>query len=272
LKRAFAALAALASLAVAPGAQAACPRLLPWHRVGASLGHAVEPWPLGLAGFSPFPLLLFSPTGLDHDARLVAQKNLGGRYRIEQVSTYAPYVVAGTAVVGIGVSALAGACEGLRPFSAILQGMAGGLILTATLKWAVGRQWPNAGGDPSAPDRLSYPENAKRFRPFRFGFGAWPSGHTLALFAAAAAFRASENELGLVRFLGYPLALGVGAGMWLGDRHWASDIVSGAMLGEAIGTSVGRSFARTEDEPARLGSFLLVPVERGALAGWTGVW
>jgi len=32
--------------------------------------------------------------------------------------------------VATGVSVVAGACEGLRPFSAVLQGMAGGLVLT----------------------------------------------------------------------------------------------------------------------------------------------
>jgi membrane-associated phospholipid phosphatase len=258
-----------AALAVAPGARAACPRLAPWSRAGTSLGHFVEPLPLGLTGFSPLPLLLFSPTGLDHDARLVAQKNLGGRYHVENVSYYTPYVLAGVAAVGAGVSAVAGACEGLRPFSAVLQGMAGGLVLTVALKWGVGREWPNAGADPKAPDRLSHPENARRFRPFRFRLGAWPSGHTLSMVAAAAAFRASEYELGFVRFLGYPLAAAVGAGMWLGDRHWASDILSGALLGEAIGSSVGASFARSGDEPVSEGALLVIPVEGGAFASWT---
>lgn len=266
----------LLHLAHAPAARAdGCERLAPWNRVGSSLRNYVEPWPLGLTGFSPIPLLAFSPTGLDHDLRLVAQKNLGGRYRIESVSVYAPYVLAGAALVGAGVGALAGACEVERPFSAIVQGMAGGLVMTATLKWAVGREWPNAGRDPKAPDRLKHPENAQRFRPFRLRFGAWPSGHTLSMMAAAAAFRTSEYELGWARFAGYPLAFAVGGAMWFSDRHWASDVLSGALLGEAIGESVGQSFAQSEDAPKakeRHASLVVLPVAGGAVAGWAGVW
>jgi membrane-associated phospholipid phosphatase len=147
--------------------------------------------------------------------------------------------------------------------------------MTGVLKWAVGREWPNAGRDPKAPDRLRHPENAERFRPFRFQLGAWPSGHTLSMVAAAAAFRSAEYELGFARFAGYPLALAVGGAMWFSDRHWASDVLSGALLGEAIGSSVGQSFARVEDEPAGAaghGAFVVVPVAGGAVATWAGVW
>jgi membrane-associated phospholipid phosphatase len=252
-----------------------CPRMAPWNRVGTSLGHYVEPLPLGLTGFSPIPLLAFSPTGLDHDLRLVAQKNLGGRYRIEPVSYLVPYAVAGGALIGDGIAALSDACEVMRPLSAVLQGMAGGLVVTVVLKWGVGREWPNGGRDPKAPDRLRHPENAQRFRPLRFGLGAWPSGHTLSMFAAAAAFRSAEYELGFGRFIGYPFAVAVGGAMWFGDRHWASDVISGALLGEAIGGSVGRSFAReadAPDAPAKSGSLVIVPVAGGAVAGWAGVW
>jgi membrane-associated phospholipid phosphatase len=248
--------------------------MAPWNRVGVSLGHFTEPLPLVLTGLSPLPLIVMAPTGLDHDLRLVAQEDLGGRYRVESVSYFTPYVLAGGALVGFGVSAVTGACEVERPLSAILQAMGGGVMATGLLKFAVGRQWPNGGGDPNAPDRLSHPEYARTFYPFQ-KFGAWPSGHTLTMFAAASAFRAAEDELGWPRFLGYPLAVGVAAGMWLGDRHWASDILSGALLGEAIGSSVGRSFARSSDRPATgLGEGTLVafPVAGGMLVAWLAVW
>jgi len=254
-------------------AEAACARLMPWNRVGSSLGHYVEPTPLVLTALSPIPVLVLSPTGLDHELRLVAQEDLGGKYRLEPVSYWAPYVLAGSAAIGLGLAALLDACEVERPLSAILQAMAGGLVVTGVLKWSVGREWPNGGDDPDAPDRLSHPEHATEFRPFGPRFGAWPSGHTLSMFAAAAAFRAAGRELGVVRFVGYPLALGVGVGLWLSDRHWASDILSGAMLGEAIGGSVGQSFARSEDRPGEVsGAPWVVPVAGGALVGWSGEW
>lgn len=251
-----------------------CSRLAPWNRVGSSLRHFTEPLPLVLAGLSPLPLIAMSPTGLDHDLRLVAQEDLGGRYRVESVSLFTPYVLAGGALAGFGVSAALGACEIQRPLAAILQGMGGGFIVTGLLKWGVGREWPSGGADPYAPDRLSHPEYAHTFHPFQM-LGAWPSGHTLSMFAAASAFRAAEYELGWPRFLGYPLAVGVAAGMWLGDRHWASDILSGALLGEAIGSSVGRSFARSEDGPAAglvHGTLVAFPTQGGMLVAWLAIW
>ena len=268
-------LALLSAVLACPArAETACTRLAPWNRVGTSLANFAEPLPITLAALSPLPLIVMAPTGLDHDLRLVAQEDLGGKYRLEPVSYYTPYVLAGSALIGFGVSAALGACELERPLSAVLQGMGGGLIATGLLKWSVGRQWPNGGRDPNAPDRLDHPEDAHTFHPFRL-FGAWPSGHTLSMFAAAAAFRAAEDELGWPRFLGYPLAVGVAAGMWLGDRHWASDILSGALLGEAIGSSVGRSFAQSRDEPRsglEHGTLVAIPLGGGMLVTWLAVW
>lgn len=244
----------------------ACERGAPWSRLGDSASNLVEPLPLILIAASPVPVLVFSPSGLDHDARLLAQRDLGGRYHLEPVSLYAPYVLAGGMLVGFGVSAIAGACEVQKPQAAVLQAMLSGFVLTGVLKWAVGREWPNAGQDPFAPNRLRHDQNARAFRPFELRFGAWPSGHTLSMVAAASAFRASLPDAGLIRFVGYPLALGVGAGMWLGDRHWASDVLSGALLGEALGSSVGRSFAGERAKPgAANGSFLVLPLAGGGL-------
>jgi len=138
------------------------------------------------------------------------------------------------------------------------------------LKIGVGRQWPNGGADPSAPDRLEHPERAQDFAPFQRGIGAWPSGHTAILFAGAAAFRASNPELGGWSFAGYPLALAVAGGMWFGDHHWASDILSGAMLGEAIGGSVGKSFSQALGVP---GALSFAPFNgTGVAVQWFTLW
>jgi membrane-associated phospholipid phosphatase len=153
----------------------------------------------------------------------------------------------------------------------MLQALVLGLGVTGLLKWTTGRSWPNGGRDPHAADRLEHPATAREFRPFRAGLAAFPSGHTLTMMVAAAAFRAAEPELGVLAWAGYPLALGVGAGMWLGDHHWASDIVSGALLGEAIGGSVGRSFSTDVRERNDSDvSFVVIPLDGGALAAVTG--
>jgi membrane-associated phospholipid phosphatase len=38
-----------------------------------------------------------------------------------------------------------------------------------------------------------------------------------------------------VPIVAYPLALGIGFGTVDGDRHWASEVIVGALIGQAIG-------------------------------------
>jgi len=222
-----------------------------------------------VAGAAALPIA-FSPTRLDHDLRLVSQRDLGGRHSIEPVSVLAPYVLGGGVLVGYVVSVAASACDWERPQAAILQAMVLSFGTVALLKFSVGREWPNAGLDPTKPDRLRHPEFAERFSPFE-RYGAWPSGHTAFFFAAASAFRTSEPELGVVAWLGYPLSLGVAAGMWLGDHHWASDILSGALLGEAIGSSVGRGFA-SPTEREKVGFVVVPALGAGVVVQAYGTW
>jgi membrane-associated phospholipid phosphatase len=222
-----------------------------------------------------------APTGLDHDLRVIAQEELGGRHDLEPVSVLAPYVLGGGVLVGYTLSAATSACDWQRPQAAMLQAMALSVGSTVLLKWAVGREWPNAGLDPDDPERLEHPERAQHFTPFR-SFGSWPSGHTSFMFAAASSFRTSTPGLGVVSWLGYPFAVGVAAGMWIGDHHWASDIVSGALLGEALGASVGYGFAPSARDAVTFG---IVPASAvgpvtvskatrpsGVLVQATGVW
>ena len=247
-----------------------CRDALPWSRLGSSARNFARPVPLTLTALSVLTPFGFAPTGLDHRLRLVAQSDLPGKPNLEPVSVATPYVLGGGLLIAYGVSVAVDSCSAKRTLAPILQA---GFVMYGTvalLKVGVGRRWPNGGRDPHAPDRLQHPEAAREFAPFRNGFGAWPSGHTAILFAGAAAFRASNPELGWVSFAGYPLAVGVAGGMWLGDHHWASDIVSGALLGEALGSSVGQSFSEALGLP---GALVLSPVDgTGFGAQWLSVW
>ena len=246
-----------------------CPAF-PWQNLGDTGSEFVRPAPLILVGGAAVAPAVFAPTGLDQKLRLVAQDDLGGRHAIEPYSVVTPYIVGGAVLVGYGVSLGVSACDWQRPQAAILQAMVFSLGSTVFLKWAVGREWPNAGQDPSEPNRLDHPERAQTFTPFQ-SFGSWPSGHTSFMFAAASAFRTSAPELGVVAWLGYPFALAVGAGMWIGDHHWASDIISGALIGEAIGSSVGPGFVSRDGH--RAVGFGLSPVPGGGvLLQAHGVW
>jgi membrane-associated phospholipid phosphatase len=246
-----------------------CPAF-PWQHLGDTGREFVRPLPLVLVGSAALAPAVMAPTGLDHELRLVAQEDLGGSHAIEPFSIYAPYVVGGGVLVGHIVSHAVSACAAQRHTAAVLQAMVFSLGSTVLLKWAVGREWPNAGLDPESPDRLDYPERAEAFEPFR-SFGSWPSGHTSFMFATASALRTAAPEIGIVGWVVYPFALGVATGMWIGDHHWASDIVSGGLLGEAIGSSVGRGFAPSaERETVSLG---FGPVAGdGALVQVYGIW
>ncbi len=252
-------------------AEPGCDRAAPWNRLGDAAKNYAAPLPLGLTAASAIPPLTLATTSGDHRLRVFAQTTLGGSYRAEPVSYYAPFVVGAGALGTVAVAALGGSCKVQRPAAAVLQAMVLGLAVTGLSKWAIGRGWPNAGLDPHAPDRLDHPERAHVFRPFVNGLGAFPSGHTLSMMAAAAAFRTAAPELGVVSYVGYPLALGVGFGMWFGDRHWASDVLSGALLGEAVGSSVGRSFRVTDDgAKGATRSLWVAPVAGGAVAFYGG--
>ncbi|HWZ88287.1 MAG TPA: phosphatase PAP2 family protein [Polyangiaceae bacterium] len=272
--------AAAALLGVCSSARAGepCSEVAPWDGLGRTGRNFVRPVPLTLTILAVATPFGFAPTGVDQRLRIVAQRDLGGRPNLEPVSVWTPYVLGGGLLVGYAISAAASSCSSERVLVPVIQ--AGVITFSAVslLKLGVGRRFPNGGTDPNAADRLDHPERAHDFTPFRRGFGAWPSGHTALLFSGAASFRASNPELGVVAFLGYPLALGVAAGMWLGDHHYTSDIVSGALLGEAIGDSVGQSFAGALGLP---GALTLLPspgsaAQAGAASGfeveWAGAW
>jgi membrane-associated phospholipid phosphatase len=262
---------ALALLAAAPPAQAEapCSETKPWSRLGTSAKNFVRPVPLTLTALAVVMPFGFT-TGLDHELRLVAQRDSFGKPNLEPVSLWTPYTLGGAMLIGYGVSLALDSCAAQRVLVPLMQ--AGLLTYGAVgiLKIGAGRQWPNGGMNPNDPDRLDHPERAHDFTPFQRGVGAWPSGHTAVMFAFASAFRASNPELGLLSFVGYPLALGVASGMWFGDHHWASDIVSGALLGEAIGGSVGKSFSESLGVP---GALWVSPLAgSGFAAHWSTLW
>ncbi|MEO6601079.1 MAG: phosphatase PAP2 family protein [Polyangiaceae bacterium] len=266
-------LAAAALLSASSGvARAAepCSSVAPWSRLSESGRHFARPVPLtltALAVVTPFAMI---PTGLDQQVRLLAQRDSFGKPRLEPVSVWTPYVLAGGLLVGYGVAVLADSCSAKRRLSPVLQAGVLTFGTVAILKFGVGRQWPNGGRNPEARDRLDHPEYARDFTPFQRPYAAWPSGHTALMFAAASAFRAGNPDLGLAAWLGYPLAVGVASGMWLGDHHWGSDIISGALLGEAIGSSVGQSFSEALGVPGAL--VLSAPGNAGIGVQWLTLW
>ena len=149
---------------------------------------------------------------------------------------------------------------GLHGTEALLVGEA----VAVVLKSVVGRQRPYV----TPRDPRSY----ELFRGMRGGdeFRSFPSGHTVAAFAAAAAVTAetsrnAPNSTWIVAPIMYGGAALAGASRMYNNRHWASDVVIGA----AIGTFAGLKIVRFHDSRPHSGidriflTATLVPVSGG---------
>lgn len=235
----------------------------PWQRLDDNAQNMIRPYSLLFVGAAVLPPLALSPTGADYDLRRKAQLELGGSYSPEPVSLAAPYVFYPVSWLFYAGSAVTGYCPGQSRSAAIIQATTETLMVVGLVKWTTGRTWPLGGRSPNDPDVLEHPEDGNSFAPFQSGLGAFPSGHTAFFFAAAAAFRAASADLGLFRYAGYPLAAAVGFAMWYGDHHWASDVLSGAMLGEAIGAAAGRTWASPNSGQEM--SLLVLPTRSGVV-------
>jgi len=105
------------------------------------------------------------------------------------------------------------------------------------LKEAIGRGRPFA-----ADDRGS-------FRPFQFknDYDSMPSMHTASSFAMASVL-SSTSESSFAKFAYYAAATFVGFSRMHQDKHWASDIILGAVIGELCGRVVMRYHSEHGEE------------------------
>jgi membrane-associated phospholipid phosphatase len=82
---------------------------------------------------------------------------------------------------------------------------------------------------------------------FRFGFNrggifhGWPSGHTMTAFAMATTLTTlyPDNTAIKIGAMSYAYFIGIGIST---NIHWLSDAFAGALMGYAIGKTVGKSF------------------------------
>jgi len=184
--------------------------------------------------------------GLDQAIRVGVQEHLV--YSAwGNTSYYAGYIFPAAVAPGVYLVGLAFKQRDLTGAgSASLQSLGVALLAMSFLKVAVGRVYPLNGGDPSAADRLDHPSYAHTFYPFQnaWPLPAWPSGHTLGTISVAASLTAYFPDQHWIPAIGYPLGILIGCGMVDGDRHWASDVIAGAVIGHAIGYSIGKDFRR----------------------------
>jgi membrane-associated phospholipid phosphatase len=254
MKAAATLVAFVACNAMVPAARAAMPT--PVDGLGDDLGRAFLSNNVFLYAGAVLTTGAMAQSGLDHSVRVAVQNHVASPGYGDE-AFYGGYLVpALTAPVIYVVGLAAGDERTTGAGSAALQALAVTLATTGLLKWSTGRAYPLNGGDPAATDRLEHPGFARTFAPFQGGLLAWPSGHTSGTISVVAALTAYAPEQPLIPLVGYPLVAAIGFGMIVGDRHWTSDVLAGALIGHAIGWSVGASFrarARGDhDTPLRI--------------------
>jgi membrane-associated phospholipid phosphatase len=100
----------------------------------------------------------------------------------------------------------------------IAGGIASASAVAGGLKFVVGRSRP-----------YQAPDDPLEFRAFS-GHTSFPSGHATVAFSLAAGID-QETRAGWVPYVVYPLAGLVGWSRIRDDRHWASDVLAGAVVG-----------------------------------------
>jgi membrane-associated phospholipid phosphatase len=96
-------------------------------------------------------------------------------------------------------------------------------VVNGALKYGVGRERPGTAADPHEYAPFN-PDN---------GFQSFPSGHTVVAFSLAAAV-SEEAGRPWVTGAAYGAAALVGWSRVYDDKHWASDVVGGAVVGVAV--------------------------------------
>ena len=226
--------------ACAPIAHASAPSLGPLdglgsHFVGAFTGPRLL---LHLGGMASTTVL--SGTGVDADAHRVFVGTIDG--------PVIPGVVwGGAAPLLIGLPLYVSGwkehdARTIGAASAVVQSSLLTVVYVSLLKAATGRARPPRGGGEDV-DEAS--------RDFRFGFWekgiffGWPSGHaatSTAVLAALSAYYPEKTWLKTALIAGTAYMLITVTAFNDGRMHWLSDGVAGAMMGYAIGTSVGEGF------------------------------
>ncbi|MDR0516262.1 MAG: phosphatase PAP2 family protein [Fibromonadaceae bacterium] len=133
-----------------------------------------------------------------------------------------------------------------------------GFTVSSGIKVFTGRHEPDIRGKSGKTE--DYSDDFK-FGFFRRGaFNGWPSSHTATAFAMAAALAELNPDNTAIAAGAYSYATAIGVGMSF-VAHWASDIVAGALIGIAVGRTVGKNFYRQlndKEEESKI-SFYAMP-------------
>lgn len=237
----------------------------PTDRLGCNVVDTASGTNLLFYGAAILTTMELSASGADHEIRVALE---GGALSLERGNRafsdatvtlgYVGPPAVGALLYGTGL--ISGETRLSGAGAAALQSMTVTFVTTVLLKGLTGRPFPNHGGDPTSPERLLHPEWAREWRGPLLENSAWPSGHTAVAVSLAASLTSYYVDVPWLAFVSYPAASVIALGMLSGAHHWASDVVAGALLGQAVGSSIGRDFRRMHDaRTATLSSLRLVP-------------
>ena len=216
-----------------------------FHNIGWNALHSVSHnYGLNFIG-AGLETWLFIESGLDWKWNRLAYNN-AWMPRIGGNANYVGYAVPVLTPAAFYLTGMAVKNEKLQITGlALTQSLMLTLLIQMPLKIITGRTWPGIvdGWDSSLSKRSSrtddYSGEFSWFSPD--AVGGWPSGHTANAFAAAATITQIYHDNILLKIAVYSYASLIGLGMSVYD-HWASDVIAGALIGAAVGSTVGRSY------------------------------
>lgn len=257
------------------GALAACPTpppdrvAMPTDDVGCHVVDAFSGSALWLHGAAVASTVALSASGLDHTGRRAfdAPSWRGFADRMVLAGWVGPPLLGlGTWSAGVATSHRRVASTG----AAALQAITLTFAATVVLKVGTGRPYPLHGYARDDQTSRDHPEFSREWGPPSRTRTAWPSGHTSVAFSFAASVAAVNVDQPVVGVASYAAASAIGVGMLAGVHHFPSDVLAGALMGQAIGWNVGRGFrgARSGDVAAVVVPW---PVDGGAGVALRGV-
>ena len=120
------------------------------------------------------------------------------------------------------------------------------VLIEATVKTLTGRTRPNYYGatQEAQPKFLGPFGNLSKDANGQRSNSSFPSGHTASAFAAATVFAVEYRNKPIIPIIAYSMATLVGISRVTENKHWATDVFTGAALGYLSGRQVSLNYHR----------------------------
>jgi membrane-associated phospholipid phosphatase len=89
-----------------------------------------------------------------------------------------------------------------------------------------------------------FKKDANGNKPDNYSYTSFPSGHTTLAFAAATVFAMEYSDRPAIKFLSYGAASLIGLSRITENKHWASDVLIGGIIGHLVGRQVVNNYHR----------------------------